>query len=109
MASMNEVTRARELLEEIKDNLNELKKIFRRAGGITWERARSYPLAHIATSLDHDHDYLAREPFTIENLIEELSDDDDRCDVCDVCDGIIEDDGDDGCTCDDDKIAALRG
>jgi hypothetical protein len=71
-----DIDRLEEIRDEIKELLDEATGILRRGGGITYERARSYWLAHIRTALDKDHDYLGGSMVTMQNTIDELGEDD---------------------------------
>lgn len=78
---MSNKERLTEIKEEMKDLLGEAQDLFRQEGGMTYTRAKSYPLAHIAMALDKDHDYLGGSMFTFNDLIEELDDpEDEDCD-----------------------------
>lgn len=73
--------RALEIYYEIKDLMDELNTIFRRNGGMTYERWKSYPYAHIRIAMDNDHDYLGKNTFTVQELVKDLGEDDDEDDV----------------------------
>jgi hypothetical protein len=90
---MSKKVEAEILLQEIQEKVEELELIFRKSDRLTYERAKSYPLAHIRMALSNDHDYLGKDTYTIEDLIEDLDDPDDihdrncKCEDC-KCDEI---------------------
>jgi hypothetical protein len=73
--SMSEdLTIAADRLEEIKDEIHELLREARRLvrGTPEEDRAKAYWLAHLAMSLDDDHEYLGRGGITMQDTIEAL-------------------------------------
>lgn len=67
--------RLSEIKDEIKELMSEAKKIIRQhCEPITWERAKSYWFAAMSMALDNEHDYLGKEPFTMQDAIDELDD-----------------------------------
>lgn len=72
--------RAEELYDQIKQAMWELNDIFRREGGLTYQRWKSYPYGHIVMALDNEHDYLGKNMFTVQGLIDDLEDDDESDD-----------------------------
>ena len=70
--------RLQEILEEMKGLLDEAEQLIRRNGmPITYERARSYWIAHIRRALDKDHSYLGGSMFTMEETIRDLEEPED--------------------------------
>lgn len=76
--SQDEVEILRDHLETIEDSLGQIKRAFRKVGGITWERAKAYPLGAVEMALSDDHEYLGKNPFTIKGLIDSLDCDEDE-------------------------------
>jgi hypothetical protein len=73
MLTEDDVERMEEIKEEIKELLDESRFILKNADNrMTYERASSYWLAHIVTSLDNDHDYLGGSMCTLQDSIDEL-------------------------------------
>lgn len=71
--TVDDLARFEEIMGEIKELAEEAYRITRRAGNdITTERARSYWYPHIVTNINHDHDYMTREMFTMEDTWHEL-------------------------------------
>ena len=66
------VDRAQDLLSQIVDNMEELKRIFRGVGGITFERFKAYPYGNVVMALSNDHDILGKCPCPINELINDL-------------------------------------
>ena len=67
------VDEAQELLDGIRENLQKLDKMFRRVGGVTYTRWKSYPYGNIRCMLDDDHDY-GKQSSTIDELIKDVED-----------------------------------
>lgn len=80
---MTRQEQAADILEKIKDLMHDLDSVFRAEGGLTWERYKMYPRGHITMSLSNDHDYLGKETFTVQELIDDLDDGDDSEDDAD--------------------------
>lgn len=57
---------------QMTDLLTEAKKLLRREGGISWDRARSYWLAEIEVALSDRHDYVGGSMCTMQDTIAEL-------------------------------------
>ena len=71
---MSQSERLANIKDEIKELIREAKGIVRFKGGITYERARSYWLAHIIMALDKDHEFLGGSMFTMQDTIKEMKD-----------------------------------
>ena len=69
---------AREIADRLAEIKDEVKELMDEAGdllrgtGMVQERARAYWLAHILTNLDHDHEWMSRETYTMQSAVEEL-------------------------------------
>ena len=86
MATTETVDRLEEIKEEIHELLHEAKRLV--CGTAEEQRAKSYWLAHIAMSLDDDHDYLGGGGITMQDTIDALRADEDDGDgnglrICD--------------------------
>lgn len=66
---------AEEAYEQMVESFETLTTFFRRVGGITADRARMYPLGHIAMALNNDHEYVGKDPFTIFGLLDDIKSD----------------------------------
>ena len=73
-----------EIQEEMLSLLNEAKRLIQREGGITYERAKSYWMAHIEMGLTNNHSYLGSAGCSMDNTINELDPgcDDDEDEDC---------------------------
>jgi len=71
---MNEddINRLEEIQNEMLKLIDEAEDILQNEGDITFERARSYWIAHIKTALTSEHDYVGGSMFTMESTIKEL-------------------------------------
>jgi hypothetical protein len=67
--------------EKMLDLLEEARRFLEREGGIEWERANSYWLAHIEMALTKENRYLGSSMYTMEDTLRALkpcgNDDDD--------------------------------
>jgi len=72
MLAMDEIERLNEIKEEIKGLVSEVQDMISDEGTI-FQRAKSYWIAHILTSLDKDHMYMGGSMVTMEDTINELS------------------------------------
>lgn len=87
----DDIKRLRELLSEMKERVDEAKRIIRKGPVLQWERAKSYCLAHISMALDDDHGYLGSDT-TMEQVIEEIEDSVDSP-KCKKCGSVLDSDG----------------
>lgn len=69
----HDIERLYEIKDEIKELVYEARDLFPR-NSLTYERARSYWIAHILGALDDENDYLGGSMFTMKETIEELED-----------------------------------
>lgn len=68
-----------QIKNDISALIQEAQNILRRnADHMTYERAKSYWIAHIIMALDKEHNYLGGSMFTFQDTINELDDDDDK-------------------------------
>lgn len=100
--SSSQIERLQEIKDEIKELMNEAKQIIRQGRPIIWERARGYCYGHIVSALDNDHEFMGREMFTLQNIIDELKSDlepeeEGDAGVCPKCN--VEKDPDGSCEC----------
>ncbi|MHC4464217.1 MAG: hypothetical protein ACYS30_22735 [Planctomycetota bacterium] len=66
--------RLEEIQNEMLELLREAKSLIRRSGDSrTFERARSYWLAHVEMALTKEHGYMGGSMVTMQDTIEELS------------------------------------
>jgi hypothetical protein len=61
-----------EIHEEMLDLLHEARTLLEREGGIEWERANSYWLAHIEMALTKENRYLGSSMYTMEDTLQYL-------------------------------------
>ena len=71
----NDHERLTEIHGEIQELLEEARRLVQHEGGIEWERAKSYWLAHIETALSKETGYLGGSMFTMEDTLRALEPD----------------------------------
>lgn len=71
--SVDDLEYAKEALSDMKEAFDTLDRFFRRVGGITYDRWKSYPKGHIAMAMSDDHGYMGKDMFTVEGLLETVS------------------------------------
>jgi hypothetical protein len=70
---MNPACRLQEIKEEIKELVDETKRLIKFHGKtIDFERAKSYWIPQILTALDKDHEYLGSSMFTMQDSIDAI-------------------------------------
>lgn len=68
LSKSDQLGEVKEVMEEAVSRIEEILH----GTGMTWERARSYWLAHIKCALDNNHGYLGGDMFTLQSAIDEL-------------------------------------
>lgn len=66
----SDILRLQDLKGEMLSCINQAERIMRRIGGLEYERARSYWVAHIKIALTNDNEYVAG--CSMEDTIKEL-------------------------------------
>ncbi len=66
------VTELEEMHEQIKDLVQNARRLLRHADHLTRRRAESGWVAQIQMALDHDHEWLGRASVTMQETIEEM-------------------------------------
>lgn len=71
--TQDDVNRAREIVEEMKNLMYEYADIIRMCNNkMTYERFHAYPKGHIEMALSNDHEYLGSNMFTLEGLCDDM-------------------------------------
>jgi len=73
--SQSDFERLQEIKDEMVDLLEEAKRLIASGPRHTYERAKSYCLAHIAIALDDDHGYIGSDGANLQRIINELEPD----------------------------------
>ena len=68
----DDICRFSEIMQEIKDLVNEAVAITKAHDDMTYQRAKGYWAAHIAMAVDKDHGYLGSSMFTMEDALNDL-------------------------------------
>ena len=75
-AGVESLDRLKEIRDEMLELLDEADRILRRDfGGLIYERAKSYWLAHVKMALTKDHGYLGGSMVDFEDTLKEIEED----------------------------------
>ncbi|MBI4471434.1 MAG: hypothetical protein HY646_02125 [Acidobacteria bacterium] len=88
----DDIDRLKEIQTELLDLLDEAKQILRREGGMVYERARSYWLAHATMAITKESEWLGGSLINMDDTLTELDPEE-----CSTCGGALPDDHEAGC------------